>query len=135
MSIIVPSIQGIKGTDRNTELPFFPSLGYYVVQSNVTAVTAATLLPQPFMWLEAYYNYSVFTGFPVLAVWTGGFTAANVPYVTPVQFAYPGQPKHIKGIAIVTSGVDLNGNTITSTVIGATEATQIQQVIAYGGMV
>lgn len=113
----------------NREVGFFPS--------ESTIVTAyfdgsAATRTHPFMWIEGYFDAQVLTT-PIAAVWDGVSyfdDAKTVKLVNPVQFAYSGQPKTIRGIYLVASGKDYLGNTITSANI---DETGFEKFIVSGG--
>lgn len=134
MAITTP-IQDILITDRNTGLPYFPSSTWTILEAD--KVTAATLpgsaLPA-FDWIQAFYDAEDLGTAAQLAIWSGAFDALGNPIVSLVRFAYSGERINFKGKAIFTTGTDRRGVVITSTPIGNTAATDLLEVIAYGGI-
>lgn len=123
-------------TDRNTELPFFPSKDWGILAADVDS-RADDLLP--FNWLTAVYDPVLYDGanlLPALVVWDG--VTYRPDKITPqcglVYFPFSGAKLNIKGRFIMSNGVDARGLAITSTPIGTTEETDILEVRAEGGM-
>lgn len=124
------SLVNLSISDRNTDIPFFPNLTYNFLNADFGVVSPS--IPT-FNWIQAFFD-STFTGIPTLCIGTGGFNSAGAPIVSQVRFAYSGERINIKGQSIYASGVNIRGQTVTSTPIGAVLTTDLIQVIAYGGM-
>lgn len=121
--------QHLEVTQRNTELPFFPSISWPLIESDKGNFTLPT-----FHWIQAFFNSTTLTEEPVLAIWSGKYASDGVTkIVSPVRFAFSGERINFKGKAIVATGVDIFGNTVTSLVIGSDATTDFSAVIAYGG--
>jgi hypothetical protein len=103
-------------TATNREVGFFPSDGALLNSDNYTYGQKLS----PFMWIEGIFNATNLET-PLLAVWDGTSyydkPTNTVPLVTPVQFAYSGQQKPIRGQVIVSEGKDYRGTTITSAIL------------------
>jgi hypothetical protein len=120
-------------TDRNTEVPFYPSFSYQIINSDMITSVNDIVLP-PFFWIQAFFDAESLTAPAQLAIYSGAEDDAGNPIVSIVRFAYSGEMKNFKGLAIFTSGEDIRGDTIESTPIGATTTTDLLNVIAYSGM-
>jgi hypothetical protein len=111
----------------NREVGFFVSESAKLTSENYTFGE----LLHPFSWIEAYFDADTLTD-AELAIWDGVsyFDAPTntVPLVEPVGFAYSGQPKNYRGIAIVESGKDYRGETITSSALA-----DFSRIIVGGG--
>ena len=124
------STQGFNANTRNNEIPFFPSYSYEIIEADKDKKFDRF----SFQWVQAFFDSS-FTGEPTLVIGNGS-TEPNtgVKKGSAIIFAYSGQMLPIKGIEILSSGLDVRGRTVTSTVIGSTAATQLSKVIVYGGI-
>ena len=125
----VMSLQDILISERNTGIPYFPSSSWNLTEESKGDITLPT-----FNWIQAFYDTDAFTQPAQLVVWSGAFHADKTPIVSKVRFAFSGERINFKGKVIYASGVDRFGNTITSTVIGSDNATDLLEVIAYGAM-
>lgn len=115
---------------RNTEVPYFPSSGYELFNADFGDVTLPT-----FNWIQATFDAAAITVSPQLVVWSGDIDPDTGAYIsTLVLFAYSGERINFKGKAILATGTDVRGNSITSTPIGATAASDLARVLTYGGM-
>ena len=127
MSLTTGTLSGLSVTDRNTDIPFFPNQTWNLVSADF----GMTNLPT-FNYIQAFYDPSL-TEVPQLALFTGSYSAPGVPILSLVRFAYSGERIQIKGSGIFLTGVNIRGQSISSTQIGSTPTTQLSQVIAYGG--
>ena len=125
-------------TDRNTELPFFPSKGTDIVAADVDAGINSGL--QPFDWIEAFYDAAQYDGTniaPAVIVWDGVTFYQNnlaTPQATLVYFAFSGARINFKGRYLLSAAVDYRGNVITATPIGTDPVNNIAVVHVDGGM-
>lgn len=109
-------------TNRNTDVPFFPSNSW-----ELTAADYGNELLQTFNWIQAFVD-DAFSG-PIYLVVQG----ANEEFQSLIRFPYSGAMVQFKGKSILATGTNWRGTAITATLIGADEATEIVEVIAYGG--
>jgi len=110
----------------NRNLPFFGS--QITVVSGFNDPLNMHIQIRGFNWIQAFYSSSI-VGNPILAVWSGINFPDNTPQVNKVRFAYSGQMIPFHGGAILTSGIDVDGNTITSTPFN-----QFIEILRHGGM-
>lgn len=115
-------------TDRNTDIPFFPSSTWNLVSNDFGKINLPT-----FSWIQAFYDASL-AAEPLLAIFTGNFTDAGVPILSEVRFAYSGERINIKGSGIFVSGLNNRGQAVSSTTIGVNPVADLSRVIAWGGM-
>ena len=120
-------------TDRNTEMPFFPSTSWTLTQSDLTAGTTSGF-KDTFTWIQVFFDAESLTAPAQLVVYSGKPNQDGSPQCNLVRFAYSGEMKPFKGQAIVASGDDVRGDTWTSTPIGDDADTELSQVIVYGSM-
>lgn len=115
-------------TNRNSELPFFPSENWYLTEES-----KGNLLLPTFSWLQAFFDAENITVAPQLAVWSGQYHANGDPVLSVVRFAYSGERVNFKGKAVFAAGTNILNQVVTSAVIGETATTDLLQVIAWGG--
>jgi hypothetical protein len=126
----------INKIDPNITIPFIPSVSWKINGTDVIDPQTTSVYSKKgnyFSYIRATFDATQVTD-PVLAVYSGNDRADGTPIVSPVEFAFSGERVQFKGIFILTEGQDINGNTITSTAIGNTPATDIKSVTAYGGI-
>lgn len=111
----------------NREVGFFISESAHLTSSNYTLGK----LLHPFSWVEGYFDPDTLTAAEI-AVWDGvsyyDAPTNTVPLVNPVAFAYAGQPKNSRGVAIVATGKDYRGTTITTSTLS-----DFSKIIVGGG--
>ena len=118
----------------NSLIPFFPSESWKILNSDIiNPATTIVSSGKYFSYIQAFFDPTQLTNGAILAIYSGKTDSNGNHIVNPVRFGYSGQRIPIKGVAIFTTGLDINGNTITSTEIGSTVTTQIQDVYVYGG--
>jgi hypothetical protein len=135
------NITDLQTFQTNNQVPLVPSIGWQRLQADVQLIAKGINVTNPdnnptWNWIQAFWDTTMFTGNPVLAVWGGVATQADnnqVPILTPIQFSYSGERVYFKGKYIFDSGVDRFGNPITSTVIGSNASSNILQCYMYGG--
>lgn len=115
--------------DRNTELPFFPSENWDLLEADKGNITLPT-----FNWIQAFYDVTQLSATPELAVWSGNNDVNGNPIVNRVRFPFSGAMIPFKGKAIFSSGTNIRGQTVTSAPIGNTPTTDLLKVVAWGGM-
>lgn len=124
-------------TQNNASIPFYPSQTWRYLNADIlTATPGMTNLEfqKVFSWIQAFFDTTL-TVAPTLAIWSGEFQSDGVtPVLNEVQFAYSGERINIKGVALVSTGTNIRGQTVSSVPIGSTLTTQLTKVIAYGGM-
>lgn len=135
-------ISNLNIVDRNTDIPFFPSITWNFTNSDI--ISSLDQLNGPsslytFSWIQAFFNPIELTGLPQLAIWAGGYQSDGVtPLLNGITFAYSGERINIKGQVLFTTGLNQRGQTVSSTPIGSTQATDpatdLLLVTAYGGM-
>lgn len=132
----MPLTQALSLDDNNKELPYFSSSTWNLKNTDFLNGAEPILLNNNlpvFNWIQAFFD-STLAVIPYLAIWSGAINpATGLPIVNKVRFAYSGERVNIKGVAILTSGTDVRGDTVTSTPIGATLTTDLLEVIAQGG--
>lgn len=114
--------KGISISNRNTDVPFCPSISWNLDQTDYGNETLLT-----FNWIQAFVDTS-FSGQIKLVV-----QGENEEFQSLIRFPYSGALMPFKGRSILASGVDWRGRAITSTPIGSNAGTEIAEVIAYGG--
>lgn len=123
---------------RNTELSFFPSSSWGIVQADVVPDgTSPDEFPLhiTFSYIQAFFDAATITVDPILCVWSGKVNPlTGAPIISPVRFAYSGQMVQFKGSLILESGNDVTGKAYQSTVIGNTATTDLSEVYAFGGL-
>lgn len=132
----MPLTQALSLDDNNKELPYFSSSSWNLKNTDFLngslPILSNNKLPV-FNWIQAFFD-STLAVVPYLAIWSGATdSTTGLPIVNKVRFAYSGDKVEVKGVAILTSGTDLRGDTVTSTPIGATLTTDLLEVIAWGG--
>ncbi len=131
------TIQSLNITDRNTDIPFFPSITWNYTNTDIISsldqLNGAFFL-DTFSWIQAFFDATQLTVAPQLAIWTGDRRANGTPILSGITFAYSGERINIKGQGLFTTGTNIRGQTVTSTPIGATIETDLLLVTAYGGM-
>lgn len=120
-------LSNLSVNDRNTDIPFFPSITYNLLNADF-----GVLVPT-FSWIQAFFSPDL-TVAPTLCVYGGWNHADGTPILSEIQFAFSGERINIKGCAIYASGTNIRDQAVTSTPIGSSVTTQITNVIAYGGM-
>jgi len=110
-------------TDRNTDIPFFPSVSWELTADDYGNNTLPT-----FFWIQAFVDTESFTG-PINVVVQG----ADNEYQSIVRIPYSGAMVPFKGKTILASGTDFRGNELTATPIGDDESTDIVELRVYGG--
>lgn len=115
--------KGISISNRNTDVPFFPSISWELTADDYGVNTLLT-----FNWIQAFVDTASFSG-PIYLVVQG----EDDEFQSLIRFPYSGACMQFKARTILASGFDWRGNAITATPIGDNEATDIVQVIAYGG--
>ncbi len=108
--------------NRNTDVPFFPSNSW-----ELTADDYGNEKLQTFNWIQAFVDDS-FSG-PIYLVVQG----RDEEFQSLIRFPYSGAMVPFKGKSILDSGTNWRGTAITGTPIGSNEATDIVEVIVYGG--
>lgn len=125
--------QDLNIIDRNTEMPFFPSITWSFLNSDIITTLPGNFVA-PFTWIQAFFDPTLSVA-ATLAIWNGLYQSDGVtPMLNGIRFAYSGERINIKGIALFSTGTDRRGATVTSVPIGSSLTTQLSQVIAYGGM-
>lgn len=114
--------KGISISNRNTDVPFCPSISWNLDQNDYGNETLLT-----FNWIQAFVDTS-FSGQIRLVV-----QGENEEFQSLIRFPYSGALMPFKAKSILASGVDWRGKVITSTPIGSNAGTEIAEVIAYGG--
>jgi hypothetical protein len=129
-------MEQINKIDPNITIPFIPSVSWEILSTDVIDPQTTSVYSKKgnyFSYIQAFFDAAQVTN-AILAVYSGHDDASGNPIVSPVRFAFSGERVQFKGIFILTEGQDINGNTITSTVIGNTSATDITSAYAYGGV-
>lgn len=120
---------------KNSLLPYFSSSTWNLTNADFLPgdepVLSNNKLPT-FNWIQAFFDSTLGVA-PRLAVWSGRVDDDGLPVISNVRFAYSGDKVEIKGTAIMTSGTDRRGITVTSTPIGSTLNADLTEVIAFGG--
>lgn len=116
-------------TDRNTDMPFFPSSWWELFNADYGVTKLRT-----FNWIQAFYDSTLGVP-PTICVWSNETDASGNPILSEIEFAFSGQMVPTKGLAIFLSGVDWRGNAVTSCPIGVTPTTDFTRVRVAGGMV
>jgi hypothetical protein len=122
------TISNLNVTDRNTDIPFFPSLTWNLTNSDFGDKTLLT-----FNYIQAFFDPTL-TLTPYLCVYSGNNDDSGNPILSQIRFAYSGEKVQIKAKGIFSTGTNIRGQTVTSLAIGATPTTQFSEVVAYGGM-
>lgn len=131
--------QDLNILSNNASIPFYPSITWEYVNSDIilegTAPGHYIASGLTFSWIQAFFDQDNITDPAKLAIWSGRIAADGVtPVLSLVRFAYSGERINIKGNALFTSGVNIKGQLVSSSPIGSVATTDLQQVIAYGGM-
>lgn len=121
--------QGFNTNTRNNEIPFFPSYSYEIVEADKNKKFDRFT----FQWVQAFFD-STFSGIPVVVVGNGVTDVDGDKTGSAIYFAYSGQLLPIKGIEILSTGVDVRGRSVNSSPIGTTLTTDITKLIVYGGV-
>ena len=133
------AIQNLSLTDRNTDIPFFPSLTWNFTNSDIITTLSQLQGVQPyntFNWIQAFFNAASIAVAPQLAIWGGGYHSDGItPILSGITFAYSGERINIKGQVLFTTGTNIRGQTVNSTPIGSTPTADLLLVTAYGGMI
>lgn len=117
-------------SDSNSDIGVIANRSHYVLDADKDKPLAI----DTFQWIQAFFDATTLTLSPELAVWDGiQKDTAGDPIVSVVRFAYSGERILFKAKQIMSTGDDINGNTITSLAIGATATTDFSAVIVYGG--
>ena len=116
--------------NNNADIGVIPNRSHYVLDEEKDSPLGI----DTFQWIQAFFDATVLTLSPELAVWDGIQVDVNGnPIVSVVRFAFSGDRILFKSKQIMSSGTDISGNTISSLTIGATAATDFSAVIVYGG--
>lgn len=124
-------LSNLSVTDRNTDIPFFPNVTYNLFAADFGVINS-TLIPT-FSWIQAFFDVSLAAA-PYLCIYTGYNDSLGNPIVSRIRFAYSGERINIKGCGIAATGTNIRGQTVSSTPIGDILASDLTEVIAYGGM-
>jgi len=119
---------------NNASVPFYPSITWNYLNADIYSSVSQIKGILTFSWIQAFFDPTALTVNPELAIWTGKYLSDGVtPLLNGVRFAYSGERINMKGCALFTTGTNIRGQTVTSTPIGATPASNLLKVIAYGG--
>jgi hypothetical protein len=119
---------GLSVTDRNTDLPFFPSCTWNLTQADIGLKTLPT-----FNYIQAFFDESLGVE-PILAIFSGAFHDDGSPILSEIRFAFSGDKIQIKGSGFFMTGTNIIGQTVSSITIRSAPTTDLSRVIAFGGM-
>lgn len=122
------TVENLSVSDRNTDMPFFPSLTWNLTNADFGVKTLPT-----FNYIQAFFDATL-TDPPYLCVYSGNNHTDGSPILSQVRFAYSGEKIQIKGKGIFASGTNIRDQAVTSLPIGSTPTDDLLEVIAYGGM-
>lgn len=122
--------QELNLSNRNTELPFFPSHSWQFFQADYTTNPNTPT----FNYIQAFFDADQLTTQPQVVVYSGQQDQNGNKIYSCVPFAYSGQMVPFKGKYLINSGGDLRGDSHQSTPIGNDATTDLISVWAYGGM-